>query len=480
MRRDAPDVVLAVDLDGTLLHTDTLAESVIFLLRHHPAKFLAALYWLMCGRLRLKQEVAALVCLPPEHLPYNSALLEYVRQEHSRGRRTVLATAAHQTVAEAVARYLGCFDLVLATTADKNLKGNAKREELVRLFGKGNFDYVGDSPADIPVWQSSRVAHAAGRMKRVPSAALAEGALPGPTFPRPATSAGDVLRALRVQQWVKNLLIFAPALLNHFINPAILQMLGLAFLSFSLTASGTYIVNDLFDMDADRRHHRKRHRPIASAALSIRLGAAIALVCFAVGIGLGAHIGRGFLACLVFYGLLTVFYSIFLKNKPVIDVVALAVFYTIRLYAGGLAASSWISPWLIQFSVFLFLSLAFVKRYSELFRLEKSVDSIARGYRVGDLEIISQAGVASGFIAGLVLALYVNAPETRLLYHRPEFLWGLCPIFIYWITRAWLVAHRGNMDDDPLVFAFHDHVSYIAGILMVGCILLAWLPKVGI
>jgi 4-hydroxybenzoate polyprenyltransferase len=304
---------------------------------------------------------------------------------------------------------------------------------------------------------------------------LAAGAQQGRIFASRRPKLKTWLRAMRPHQWVKNLLVLAPTILNHRLDLGILKSLIITFFAFSFVSSATYINNDLFDLGADRQHPRKSKRPLASGELSISGGIFLSLFLLISGLFLGAVVGLPLEICLVGYLLLTSLYSSFLKGKPIIDVIALASLYTLRLYAGGVVSKSFVSPWLFQFSIFLFISLAFVKRYSELRRLFHEGQEFApgRNYRSSDLSIISQAGLTAGLLAGLVLALYVNGGEVQRLYPKPEMLWGLCPLFVYWISRVWLVAHRGNMHEDPIIWAFRDRVSYMVGFLMFVSMLLA-------
>jgi len=465
---------LVADLDGTLIATDTLFEAALSLIRQKPWSILLLAVWLIRGKTVLKSAIAKRFTPNAESLPYRRDLVEYLRNEGNKGRRIVLATAAHQTTAYQVAACLDLFDVVLASTDSVNLKGKLKRDQLVTLYGLRGFDYVGDSRADIPVWAACRIGHVAGRMRRLPGSVLATGTQQGEVFTRPRPGVKTLLREIRVSQWVKNLLVFVPALLNHHVDGEILKALATAFFAFSFVASGTYITNDLFDLEADRRHPRKCRRPLASGQISVALGIPMAVCLPLAGILLGVTIGAPLVTCLLAYLVLTLLYSSYIKGKPIIDVVALAILYTLRVYAGGLVSQAYVSPWLLQFSIFLFLSLAFVKRYSELRRLrhQRPLEAPGRNYRVQDLGIISQAGLGSGLLAGLVLALYVNGQEIQRLYPHPEMLWGVCPLFIYWIIRVWLIAHRGNMNEDPILFAFRDRVSYIVGFLIVIAVLL--------
>jgi 4-hydroxybenzoate polyprenyltransferase len=465
---------LAVDLDGTLVATDTLLEAALSLIRRRLWSIPLFAIWLLRGKAVLKSEIAKRFTLNAEGLPYRRDLVEYLRSESKKGRSIVLATAAHRTAAERVAAYLGFFDVVLASTDSVNLKGKFKRDELVGLYGLRGFDYIGDSKEDIPIWSACRIGHVAGGMRRLPRSVLAAGTRQGEAFSRRRPEVKTLLREMRAAQWVKNLLVFVPALLNHHLDGEILKALGITFMGFSFVASGTYLVNDIFDLQADRSHPQKCRRPIASGQISLVLAILMAAGLLAAGILLGLTIGLGLAACLLAYLALALLYSSYIKGKPIIDVVVLAMLYTLRVYAGGLVSQAYVSPWLFQFSIFLFLSLAFVKRYSELRRLrqQRLLEALGRGYRVQDLNIISQAGLGSGLLAGLVLALYVNGTEIERLYPHPQMLWAVCPLFIYWIIRVWLIAHRGNMAEDPILFAFRDRVSYIVLFLIVVAVLL--------
>jgi 4-hydroxybenzoate polyprenyltransferase/phosphoserine phosphatase len=470
---------LAVDLDGTLVATDTLLESALALIRQRPWSILLFFGWLSRGKEVLKAEIAKRVTPHAESLPYRRDLVEFLQGERIKGRTIVLATAAHQAIAESVAAWLGIFDVVLASTDAVNLKGTEKRDALLRLYGSRGFDYIGDSKPDTPVWAACRIGHVAGPMRQLPQSVLAAGTRQGESFSHARPGVKTWLREIRVYQWVKNLLVFVPTLLNHHLDLTILRELTVAFLGFSFLASGTYVINDVFDLEADRRHPRKRRRPLASGQIPVGPGIAMATALLAAGILLGLTSIQLALSLLV-YLVLTLLYSSYIKGKPIIDVVALAMLYTLRVYAGGLVSRTYVSPWLFQFSIFLFLSLAFVKRYSELqrSRLQPSQEAHGRGYLIEDLSIVGQAGLGSGLLAGLVLALYVNGQDTLKAYPHPEMLWGVCPLFVYWIIRVWLIAHRGSMHDDPILFAFRDRVSYFVAFLIVGLILLGLSPHV--
>lgn len=474
-RAEEEDLPLVVDLDGTLVNSDTLLESTLSLIRQHPSSILLLPVWWCRGKAVLKSKIAGRFQLDAATLGYRRDLVEYLQAEQAKGRRIILATAAHESTASSTSDHLKIFNEVFASTDSVNLKGKVKRDKLVERFGMKGFDYIGDSKADTPVWAACRIGHIAGTMNRLPSAAVAAGARQGQVFATRRPGLKTWTRAMRPHQWVKNLLVFLPTLLNHRIDLAIFKSLIITFFAFSLVSSATYVNNDLFDLAADRQHPRKSKRPLASGDLSISRGILLSFCLLITGFLLGAVVGLPLEACLLSYLALTTLYSSFLKGKPIIDVIALASLYTLRLYAGGVVSGSFVSAWLFQFSIFLFISLAFVKRYSELRRLFHTGQDAApgRNYRSADLSLIGQAGLSSGFMAGLVLALYVNGGEIQRLYPKPEMLWGLCPLFIYWISRVWLIAHRGNMNEDPIVWAFRDRVSYMVGSLMAVCMLLA-------
>lgn len=479
VKPEGGQVPLVTDLDGTLVATDTLVESVLLLLRRKPFTLLLLPVWLLRGKAALKSEIAKRIQLDPAGLPYRQDVVEYLRAERAKGRRIVLATASHETTAAAVATHLGLFDQVIASTDTRNLKGAVKRDELVKQFGPRGFDYIGDTKSDIPVWAASGIGHVAGSVRSLPGAALAAGTRAGQVFSGSVPTLKTFVKAIRIHQWVKNILVFVPAILNHHIDWNILHALVISFLCFSLVASGSYLANDLFDLESDRKHPRKCRRPLASGQMSITQGIGLAILLLTEGIAISVTVSLALTAFLLIYLGLTAAYSSFLKGRPILDVVTLAMLYTLRVYTGGVVAGADVSPWLFQFSMFLFLSLAFVKRYSELVaaRHQRRVHTPGRGYRLQDLSIVSQAGVGSGLMAGLVLALYINDRTIESLYPHWQMLWFVCPLFIYWIVRIWLVAHRGNMHDDPIVFAFRDRVSYLVGLMIVIAVLLSLTPK---
>jgi 4-hydroxybenzoate polyprenyltransferase len=344
----------------------------------------------------------------------------------------------------------------------------------VEHFGQGGFDYVGDARADLPVWAAARHAIVVGGPRLVRAAGQV--ARVERVF-APPPRAPALWRALRLHQWAKNLLLFLPLLAAHQVgNGAQLLAAGLAFLAFGLTASAVYLLNDLLDLSADRRHPSKCRRPFAAGTLPLAWGLLLAplLLLGAAAIS-GLWLPAPFGAVLVGYFLLTSAYSFALKRLPILDVMTLAALYTLRVIAGAAAVAIWPSFWLLAFSLFLFLSLALVKRYAELDGLQArgELTAAGRGWQVADLPLIGGLGAASGMAAVLVLALYIDSEPARRLYQLPEALWLLTPLLLYWVSRLWFKTHRGEMHDDPVVFALRDRVSLGIGGVAVAIVLLA-------
>ncbi|MGC6328493.1 UbiA family prenyltransferase [Rhizorhabdus sp. FW153] len=460
--------VLAVDLDGTLLRSNMLYESFWSALAQRWAVLVQLLMALPGGRSRIKHVLAEHARIDPATLPYDQGVIDHIRGWRARGGRVALVTATSERLARLIADHLGLFDEVMASGRDENLKGATKARRLCERYGEGGFAYIGDSPADLPVWGKARMVIACNPGRRL-STRLA-GLYPGhETLSRPKARIADYLRAIRVHQWAKNPLVFLPIIGAHQSDLATLRAGCLAFLAFSLIASSVYVLNDLLDLSSDRAHPRKRLRPFAAGTIPIEQASWMVIGLFAGGVALGAVVGGAFLGVLLFYHIATTAYSLWLKRKVVVDICTLAGLYTLRVIAGAVAAQVPLSMWMLAFTLFLFFSLAAIKRQAEI------VDSLAdggrtlhgRGYHSGDLATVSQMAISSGYVAVLVLALYLNSTAVDRLYAFPELLWGSCAILLYWISRMAMVANRGNMHDDPIVFAATDRVSLCCALLMV-------------
>ncbi len=475
--------VLVVDLDDTLIATDLLFETFWTALAAAPRAVLpaAARFLAGGGMAPFKAAMARLAPPDPATLPYDPEVLALIETHRAAGGRTALCTASDRRLAETVAAHLGLFDEVHGSDGSTNLKGPAKAAFLVERYGRGGYDYVGDAAADLPVWEGARTAITVGASDSVRAAARsASGEVRHLDGHRttPVSVLAASLRTMRPHQWLKNVLVFLPVLTAHAARPDIWLSATLGFVAFSLVASGVYVLNDLLDLAADRGHPRKRGRPLASGALPLAWGTALAPGLFAAGTLFALATGSlRFLGVLLVYVALTTAYSLVLKRRLVIDICTLAGLYSLRIVAGGLAAGVVLSFWLLAFSIFFFFALAAVKRQGEL------VDGIARGieqssgraYQAEDLPIVAMMALASGYVSVLVLALYITSDTVQRLYAAPEMLWTICPVLLYWISRVVMVAHRGTMHDDPIVFALRDRTSHACGLIIAAAAIAATL-----
>ena len=470
----AGQLPLVVDLDGTLTPTDTLVESLVGMVKQSPLDVLRAPLHLLNGRADFKDWVAARAGVSPQRLPYREPLLAYLRAEKQKGRRIVLATAAHRSIAEGVSAHLGLFDAVIATQAGRNLKGEAKLDAIRKEIG-GEFAYAGDSAADAPIWRAAKAAVLVG----VPPAVADSIRKDVPVereFSAERGGLGAWLRAFRVHQWMKNLLLFVPLLTAFsFLDVWKLVTTVIAFFAFSFAASASYVLNDLWDLENDRAHPRKRLRPFASGRIPIVQGLIASGTALVIALALAAAVSRGFLLMLLLYLALTSAYSWLLKERALIDVLTLSLLYTLRIIAGSVAIGIPASSWLLAFSAFMFLSLALVKRCAELVSLEQSGQEEAPGrdYRVGDLAVLWPLGVGAALSAVVVFGLFISAEETRQRYATPELLWLVALGLVYWLARLWIKTSRGRMDDDPLVYAIEDSGSLMAVSFMIAVTLVA-------
>jgi len=466
---------LVVDLDGTLLRTDLLLEAALRLIKQKP--WLAFMFpiWLLKGRAHFKSRIFHLVQIDVSLLPLHGELLSWLRAEKTRGRRLILATASDYQKACSVVQPLELFDLVLGSSnGEQNLKGRKKLRLLVETCGD-QFDYVGNSSSDLEIWRGCRHAVLVNAPTRVERSAR-RSAQVMQVFRTPFTGITESLRAMRCHHWVKNLLLFVPAITSHTIfDGAVAERAALAFLSFSFCASAAYIVNDLLDLEEDRRHEVKKRRPFASGQMTIGSGLLLALACLLAGTAIAGFVPRAFLAVFAIYFVLTCLYSFFLKRLLVVDVLTLALLYTLRIVAGSQATGIVLSLWLLSFAFFLFLSLAFLKRAGDLVQHRANNRDIVpgRGYTTTDLDAVSIAGMCSGFLSSLVLTLYINSDSVQLLYRRPVLLWGLQPILLYYVTRLWIVCRRGELTDDPIEHTAKEPSTYGAAFLAVLVLLAA-------
>src|SRR3989344_1672538 len=459
---------ICVDLDGTLVTTDTLVEGIIKLCKQTPLKIFLLPLWLLHGKSRLKREVATRAMPNVALLPYNQPLIQYLKERKRSGHQLFLVTASDQAMADAVGKHLGIFSENIGSHGHTNLKASQKTRLLIDRFGEKKFIYAGNAPSDITIWQHAAAAivvNAKPSTKKYAS----QGTTIANVFTKDKITASAVIKQLRIHQWLKNILLFIPILTAHQArNIPALEAAALGFFSFSALASAIYLINDLLDLEADRQHQTKKYRPFAAGKIHPLLG--IASIAILVGISLILSVGLPsvFFSVLLIYGITNFAYSLFLKQIIIVDVVILASLYSLRIFAGSAATGIPTSAWLFAFAMFLFMSLALLKRFAELhngIKMHKH-NAIGRGYTSTDRMPISILGITSGYFSLAIFALYINSQTVTQLYKQPPFLWLLIPLFMIWVSRIWLAAFRGEMIEDPLMYTTKDPISYI---ILIGC-----------
>jgi 4-hydroxybenzoate polyprenyltransferase len=453
--------VIAVDLDGTLVLTDTLHESLLLILKKNLFLIILLPLWVLKGKATFKSKLAERVHLNVALLPYNKKLINWLIKQRASGKKIVLTTAADQCIANSVAEHLGLFDEVLASDGITNNASSNKSHLLDERFGQNSWDYAGNSKADLTVWRAANSAIVVNAGAAVLQKAQQQGNV-RLVLPATKVTSMDCLKVIRLHQWLKNLLLFIPLLAAHQVgNFEALYTLLVAFISFSFCASAVYIANDLLDLDSDRQHPRKSLRPFASGVVPVHIGCVLVPALALLSLVMALWVGHAFTACLVFYFAVTTAYTLFLKKLVLVDCLTLAGLYTLRIITGAAAVSVDLSFWLLAFSVFIFLSLAFVKRFAEL-QIQADIGNNTahgRGYMVSDQSLIQTLGVSAGYAAVLVLALYLHSDSVLMLYAQPKLIWLTVPLMLFWISWIWMKAHRGQMHDDPIVFAIKDKPS---------------------
>ena len=466
---------ICVDLDGTLVKSDTLVDSLLVLARSRPELLFQLPAALLHGKAAFKAFVTSHVELDVAHLPYNRKLLHFLQEERTLGRELYLTTGADIRLAERVANHLGIFKGILGSDGSTNLTGSNKLATLHARFGQAGFAYIGNSSVDLPL-----LSDASEKMLANPSAALRisirkHGINPSHIFNERSNVLRSLVKALRPHQWSKNFLILLPPLLAHDRSLPVLGKAFVAFFCFCCTASATYLINDLLDIDADRRSTRNRSRPFASGDLAPATGLIASAALFALGVALARTLPMEFLSWLLLYIVSTLAYSLYLKRIALLDVLVLSGLYTVRILAGGAATNTPISHWLAGFAIFLFFSLAIVKRFAELehIRLAGKQLKNGRGYLMTDVEQMRAFGTASAFAAVVVFANYISSQDVVKLYSRPRYLWLIVPFMILWTSRVWLLASRGELNEDPVAFALTDLASLLMGAVVLVIVLLA-------
>jgi len=465
-------IPLLVDLDGAIVATDTLFETTILFLKKSPFMFFMLFVWLLRGKHVLKEELSKQTYLNIETLPYRQDVIDYLEQQFEQGRKIILLTGSWVDIGTRVANQFAFINDVIATDHEKNMTGHAKAQVAREIWGDRLFDYLGNEKKDLQVWKHARRAIVVGN-KRLAKAAEDVTELEK-FFPVEQLSPGTWLKAIRIHQWAKNVLIFVPLLTSHslFKPEAIVSSL-IAYFSFCTVASATYLLNDLLDLESDRKHSIKKHRPLAAGKMNILQATLSGIALLSTGIILAIlYLDMYFLLILLGYLTLTILYSFILKHVQTADVISLASLFTLRITAGAAAIGVPLSFWLLCFSMFLFLSLAMVKRVSELIHVEKHSggelqEVSGRDYLTADIVVLQSLGGASGFMSVLVFALYINSDQVTKMYNNPELLWLVIPVVGYWVMRIWIVTARGQMDEDPISFAIRDKQSWLTTMVLL-------------
>jgi 4-hydroxybenzoate polyprenyltransferase len=460
------NIPLVVDLDGTLLKTDMLYEGIILLLKKNPLNILNCIFWLLKGKVNFKKKVFRNIHIQFELLPLNEELISFLKSEYASGRRLVLASASLKSTTYNFSKIIPIFDDIFGTE-EINLKGKNKLKVLIENFGEFKFDYIGNSYADLEIFAKSRYSYLVNPSKSLEKKTIKISNLKH-TWKFEKINFKDYIKEIRVYQWLKNLLIFVPIITSHLLTSTNLILAISGFFAFSFVASSGYVINDLLDLNSDRIHPRKKFRPIASGKLSILTGLTLVVILLLLAIIIATQLNFLFSITLLIYLISTLSYSFYFKKIVLYDVFILALLYSLRVIAGGLVANVAISFWLIAFSTFLFLSLAFVKRYSELMKISDENGLIERGrqYEKVDLNLLQVMGIVSGFISVVVFSLYLDSPVVRQLYSKPNTLWLISICLLFWISRIWIITNRGEMTDDPIIYALKDKNSYLIFFLM--------------
>jgi 4-hydroxybenzoate polyprenyltransferase len=465
------EIPLCVAGDGVLTPVDLIFELAVSLIRSKPWRIFAVFFWMLRGRARFQARLSEAAMVDWSALPINQQVMDLIRGARAQGRPVFLVTAGEQASAVALTRYLDVFDDVIGAGGGA---GTASMI-LVGRFGRSGYDYIGSKKIDLDIWENARKAILVSNSRRLLRQVRAVAEIDAVIVAKSAC-AREYVRMFRLHQWLKNLLVFVPGMAAHRIAEiSVFFRSAVAFLAFGLCASAVYILNDLADLDNDRRHRTKHNRPLAAATVSIQHALLIVPMLLVSSFWIAAALPLFFIEVLSGYFATTLLYSMWLKRQVIVDVMLLAGLYTIRVIAGATATGIQPSFWLLAFAIFLFLSLALVKRYAELNVLlhEDKARPAGRGYAVADLPVLLALGVASGFVAVLIMALYINNPDLQLAYPRAIWLWFVPGLLLYWISRMWMKTHRGEMHDDPVVFTARDWQSLIVVALIAVCFLLA-------
>lgn len=467
---------IAVDLDGTLLRSDTLHEGLVQLLSRRPWMLFPLLLQLFRGKAAFKQYVTSHANIDIEGIPAHSELLDYLHEQKRSGRLLALVSAADQSIVTAFAKRFGIFDLAIGSDGVRNLSGEAKLAAIRDRLGD-DFIYAGDAPVDLPIWRKASGAIVVGRSKRILTRVARDHHVER-QFIRGGSRLAAWPRALRVHQWAKNSLVFVPAMLSlPTLTPQDVALFLLAFVALSAVASATYLLNDISDLAADRAHRTKKLRPLASGMIPLSQGLAAVVVLAVFTAAIAVFLPSAFVIALAVYVATTLAYSVWIKRVPMLDVLCLGFLFTLRVAAGAVLLDNGTPYWLFAFCVFFFTSLAFVKRYTELLAAvsEGKAALAGRGYEVRDLPVVLAAGLGTALCSQVVFLIYLGDQHfNEALFDQPMWLGLAGGVLAYWLLRIWLLSVRDEMHDDPVLFALKDRASLTMAAVVGLALLLAW------
>lgn len=455
--------MLFVDLDKSLIKSDYLLESFFYYFSQNIfAPFISLFVFLRKGKVGLKKFLYEKSNISVSNLPYNQCVLDAIqhwKKEHPNEKIFLISATYHKAI-DSIAKHLNCFD-DWHGTENENLNSEIKLKKIKDLTNNKNFTYIGDSFADLIIWKNAKKCILVNPSKGL----LSEVKKINPSYTvienKDTNIFLEILKTIRVHQWVKNLLLFIPAILSFKVSIGSVENLLSGFFAFSFIASAFYILNDIFDIENDRNHHSKKYRSFASGSLSIFQGFYIFCVLIIVAVMISANLSLSFQLCLLLYAFSTFVYSKYLKKIPILDILTLSFLYLLRVITGGAIVGISISNWLLTFSVFFFLFLAAVKRWVELQRLNTEI-ILVRGYQISDIPFIRNLSYFSGLISVLVICLYIESKQAQIFYIESKLLWLIPVIMLYWILETLFKAERANIDDDLVKYALKSKTSYIS------------------
>jgi len=464
---------ICVDLDGTLMRTDSFVEMLISFVRSNPFRLIKVAYFLISrGKGYTKSKLAENTGVSEKLLPFHSEFLKFLIDQKKQNRRLILTTGSSEIFAKKVSDHLGIFDQVIASTSKINMIGKKKLKAVHSLLGGKPFAYAGNSHQDIPLWLAAEEQFFVNTPARIKRKVLKKKNRLKQEFKSVPFSLSNFFKAIRIHQWTKNLLIFVPLITAHSFDLDSFKICFLSFLAFGLCASSSYIFNDILDIQFDRLSKSKSARPFANGEFSIKFGVLLIILLFVGAIAFSTLVSINLGYLLLIYFLSSVLYSVYFKPFAIVDLIFLASFFTFRVFVGIVVLEVSFSIWLINFCFLTFFGLAACKRYTEISRNGKS-KLPGRNYEFSDQTFLMNLGLASCFTALVIFLLFIDHLNLTDTYSNPQFLWGIFPILLFWFSRIWWLNVKDKLDEDPLIFAIRDIPSILVAVLCIGFMLIS-------